>query len=144
MSYEQNKAVLRRVIEEGFNKGNYAALDALFTPDYKEHQFSLKTTLEGFKEDIRYLRTGFPDFHLTIEDITANADTVWIRMTARGTNLGPFMGPPTGKPITITVMDVCRFENGKIVEHWGVPDRFAVMAQLGLIPQQFGRSGARA
>ncbi len=144
MSYEQNKAVLRRVIEEGFNKGNYAALDALFTPDYKEHQFSLKTTLEGFKEDIRYLRTGFPDFHLTIEDITANADTVWIRMTARGTNLGPFMGPPTGKPITITVMDVCRFENGKIVEHWGVPDRFAVMAQLGLLPEQFGRSGARA
>jgi predicted ester cyclase len=35
-------------------------------------------------------------------------------------------------------MDVCRFENGKIVEHWGVPDRFAVMAQLGLLPQSAG------
>ena len=141
MSHEQNKAVLRRVIEEGFNKGNYAALDALFAPDYKEHQFSLKTTLVGFKEDIRYLRTGFPDFHLTIEQITADEDKVWLLMTARGTNLGPFMGPPTGKPIAITVMDVCRFENGKIVEHWGSPDRFAVMVQLGLLPQQFGRQG---
>lgn len=110
----------------------------LFAPEYREHQFGLKTTLEVFKEDIAYLRAGFPDLHLTIEDSIADADTVWIRMTARGTNLGPFIGPPTGKPMTITVMDVCRFENGKIVEHWGVPDRFAVMAQLGLLPQPAG------
>jgi predicted ester cyclase len=137
-SPEQNQDVLRRVIEEGFNKGNYAALDPLFATGYREHQFGLKTTLEGFKEDIHYLRTGFPDLHLTIEDSTADAHTVWIRITARGTNRGPFLGPPTGKPITITVMDVCRFENGKIVEHWGVPDRFAVMAQLGLLPQSAG------
>ena len=135
---EQNQDVLRRVIEEGFNKGNYAALDPLFTTGYQEHQFGLKTTLEGLKEDIHSLRTGFPDFHLTIENSIADADTVWILMTARGTNLGHFMGPPTGKPITITVMDVCRFENGKIVEHWGVPDRFAVLAQLGLLPQPAG------
>jgi predicted ester cyclase len=122
-----NQEVLHRVIDEGFNKGNYDALDALFAPGYQEHQFGLKTTLEGFKQDIRYLRAGFPDLHLTIEDMIADADQVWIRMTARGTNLGPFMGPP--------VMDVCRFENGRIVEHWGVPDRFAVLAQLGLLPQ---------
>jgi hypothetical protein len=31
-SAEQNQDVLRRVIEEGFNKGNYAALDPLFAP----------------------------------------------------------------------------------------------------------------
>jgi predicted ester cyclase len=137
-SAEQNQDVLRRVIEEGFNKGNYAALDALLAPDYREHQFGSKTTLEGFKQDIEYLRTAFPDLHLTIEESCAAADTVWIRMTARGTNRGPFIGPPTGKPITITVMDVCRFANGKIVEHWGVPDRFAVMAQLGLLPRPAG------
>ena len=138
-SPEQNQDVLRRVIEEGFNKGNYAALDPLFTIGYREHQFGMKTTLEGLKEDISSLRTGFPDFHLTIEKSIADADTVWILMTAHGTNLGHFMGPPTGKPITITVMDVCRFENGKIAEHWGVPDRFAVLAQLGLLPQSTGK-----
>lgn len=115
-SPEQNQDVLRRVIEEGFNKGNYPAPDSLFATDYREHQFGLKKTLEGLKEDIHYLRTVFPDFHLTIEDIIADADTVWIRMTARGTNYGPFMGPPTGKPMTTTVVDVCRFENGKIAD----------------------------
>jgi predicted ester cyclase len=134
-SPEQNLEVLRRVIEEGFNKGNYAALDALFAPDYQEHQFGLMTTLEGLKQDIQYLRTAFPDLYLTIEDSIADGDTVWIRMTACGTNLGPFFGSPTGKAITITVMDVCRFAGGKIIEHWGVPDRFAVLAQLGLLPQ---------
>ena len=56
-------------------------------------------------------------------------------MTAQGTHQGPLFGPATGKAITITVFDTCRFENGKIVEHWGVPDRFAQMAQLGLLPQ---------
>lgn len=132
-SIEQNKAAFRSIIEEGFNTGNYAALDSLFAPEYREHQFGLKTTLEGFKEDIHYLRTAFPDFHLTIDDMVAQNDMIWVRMTGRGTNHGSFLGAPTGKPITITVMDVCRFEDGKLVEHWGVPDRFAVLAQLGLL-----------
>jgi predicted ester cyclase len=43
--------------------------------------------------------------------------------------------PPMGRSFAITVMDVCRFENGKIVEHWGVPDRFHQMTQLGLLPR---------
>jgi predicted ester cyclase len=139
MSAEQNQEVLRRVIEEGFNKGNYDALDPLFAPNYIEHQFGLKTTLQGLKEDIQFLRTAFPDLQLTIEDMVADGDKVWIRMTARGTNRGPLMGPPTNKPMKITVFDVCRFENGKIVEHWGVPDRFAQLAQLGLLPQPTGQ-----
>jgi predicted ester cyclase len=139
MSQEQNREVLRAVIEEGFNKGNYDALDPLFAPGYQEHQFGLHKTLEGFKRDIQYLRTAFPDLHLTIDDMASDGDKVWILMTARGTNHGPFMGPPTGQSMEITVMDVCRFENGQIVEHWGVPDRFAMLIQLGLLQQPAGQ-----
>jgi steroid delta-isomerase-like uncharacterized protein len=134
MSADQNQEVLRRVIEEGFNKGNYDTLDTLFAHNYEEHQFGLQKTLDGLKRDIQYLRTAFPDLHLAIEDMVADHDKVWIRMIAHGTNLGPLIGSPTGKSMTITVIDVCRFEDGKIVEHWGVPDRFAQMAQLGLLP----------
>jgi hypothetical protein len=47
-------------------------------------------------------------------------------MVARGTD------PRSGKPVTMNVMDVCRFEDGKMVEHWGIPDRFAYLHQLGL------------
>jgi predicted ester cyclase len=135
MASVRNQDVIRQVIEEGFNKGNYDALDALFAPDYQEHQYGMSQTLDGFKQDIRYLRAAFPDLHLTIDDMVADGDKVWIRMTAHGTNQGPLLGPPTGKAMTITVFDTCRFEHGQIVEHWGVPDRFAQMAQLGLLPQ---------
>jgi predicted ester cyclase len=136
MSANHNEEVFRRVIEEGFNKGNLDALDDCFEPTYAEHQFDLPPTLEQFKGSIRYLRDTFGDFTLTIEDMVADGDKVWARMTGRGMHNKEFMGrPPTGKAFAITVFDVCRFENGKIVEHWGVPDRFHLLAQLGLLPQ---------
>jgi predicted ester cyclase len=136
MSAEKNKDVFRRVIEEGFNRGNLDALDECFPPTYTEHQFDLPSTLEEFKGSIRYLRETFAPFSLTIEDIIADGDKVWARMTGRGTDSKGFMGrPPTGKSFAITVIDVCRFEQGRIVEHWGVPDRFHQLAQLGLLPR---------
>jgi predicted ester cyclase len=135
MSAEQNKEVFRRVIEEGFNNGNLDALDECFPPTYAEHQFDLPATLEEFKGSIHYLRDTFASFSLTIEDMIADGDTVWARMTGRGTDSKGMMGhPPTGRSFAITVMDVCRFEHGRIVEHWGVPDRFHQLAQLGLLP----------
>ena len=135
MSAEQNIAVFRRVIEEGFNTGNVDALDDCFPPTYVEHQFDLPATREEFKGSIRWLRQTMSGFNLTIEDIVADGDKVWARMTGRGTHTGEMMGrPPTGRQIEITVFDVCRFEDGRIVEHWGVPDRFHMLVQLGLIP----------
>ena len=135
MSAEQMQAVFRQVIDEAFNKGNYLVLPACFNPDFIEHQFGLHPTIEGLQGDIQYLRNAFPDFSLHIEDMVVDDDKVWVRSTARGTNLGGFMGPPNGKSFQVTVFDVCRFDNGKVVEHWGSPDRFHLLAQLGLLPR---------
>ena len=135
MSAEQNQTAFHQVITEAFNKGNYDVLYKHFNPDFIEHQFGLHATIEGFKGDIQYLRKAFPDFSLTIEDMVADGDKVWGRMIARGTNQGGFMGPPNGKSFEATVFDMCRFEDGKIVEHWGSPDRFAILAQLDLLPK---------
>jgi predicted ester cyclase len=38
---------------------------------------------------------------------------------------------PTGKSVIIDVMDIARIENDQIVEHWGIPDRFSLLMQLG-------------
>ena len=135
MSTAQMQAVFRQVIEEAFNKGNYQVLPACFNPDFIEHQFGLHPTIEGVQADIQYLRNAFPDFHLTIEEMVVEGDKVWARMTGRGTNRGGFMGPPNGKSFQITVFDECRFADGKIVEHWGSPDRLHMLAQLGLLPK---------
>ena len=136
MSKEQNQTAFHQVIAEAFNKGNYDVLHNHFDPNFVEHQFGLHPTIDGLRSDIQYLRSAFPDFSLTIEDMVADGDKVWARMTARGTNRGGFMGPPNGKSFEATVFDMCRFENGKIVEHWGSPDRFAILAQLDLLPQK--------
>jgi len=137
MSEEQNKQVFRQVIEEAYSKGNMDVLDQAFAPNFVEHQAGiLPPTVEGVKSSIAYLRRAFPDLRLTIDEIIGSGDKTWARITGRGTHQGPFAGlPPTGKPMVVTVMDVCRFENGQIVEHWGVADQLAVMAQLGALPQ---------
>ena len=136
MSAEHNQTAFREVITEAFNKGNYDVLYNHFDPDFIEHQFGLHSTIEGFKGDIQYLRTAFPDFSLSIEDMATDGDKIWVRMIARGTNRGGFMGPPNGKSFEVIVFDMCRFKDGKIVEHWGSPDRFAILAQLDLLPKQ--------
>ena len=135
MSVEDNKQIARRIIEEGLSEHNLDLIDEYFDPDFIENQFGLKPTIAGMKDDFRFLYQAFPDYHLVIEDIVADSDRVWLRMTCTGTNKGGFMGPPNGKSFKITVMDVIRLKNGKVVEHWGVPDRFAVLMQLGLLPQ---------
>ncbi len=82
---------------------------------------------------ISSLRRAFPDFHLEIDDLAVAGDTVWLRMTATGTNDGSFMGhPPTGRTMRTDVFDALRVEDGLIVEHWGVPDRLGTLFQLGL------------
>jgi predicted ester cyclase len=135
MSIEQNQASFRQIINEAFNKGNYSVLHDHVRPDFIEHQFGLHPTIEGMQGDIQFLRTTFPDFNLTIEDMVADEDKLWVRMTARGTNLGGFMGPPNGKSFEVAVFDTCRFSEGKMVEHWGSPDRFALLTQLDLLPK---------
>jgi predicted ester cyclase len=51
----------------------------------------------------------------------------------QGIASGPFFGPPTGRPVDVTVIDVARVVDGRIVEHWGVPDRFAMLVQTGVL-----------
>jgi predicted ester cyclase len=137
MTQEQMIAATRRVLEEGFGEGRLDVLDEVMAPGFVEHQAGISpATVDGVKRSISFLRAAFPDMKLRIEEIVVSGDEVWARSTGRGTHRGPFMGlPATGKPFTITVFDVCRFENGKMVEHWGVADQLALMAQIGALPR---------
>jgi len=133
-----NVAVFRRLIEEGFNAGDVAVVPELLTEDFIECQDNgpgAPMGIDAVTAKIRALRTAFPDFSLTIEDVSAPGDRVWARLRATGTNTGPFIGPPTGAVMTIDVIDICRFRDGRIAEHWGVADRLATMEQIGRMPQ---------
>jgi predicted ester cyclase len=130
------ETVVRRLIEEGFNAGDLAVADELTSPDLVEHQDfgpGHAPGADGVRAVIASLRRAFSDFHLAIEDLVVDGDKAWVRMRATGTNDGSFMGhPPTGGRIRTDVFDVIRVRDGRMVEHWGVPDRLGTLFQLGL------------
>ena len=129
-----NESIYRRIIEEGFNQGRLEIADELIAAGAVEHQRGSADGPEGLKRTIKILRSAFPDFTLTITELVAVGDKVWVMQKGGGTNLGSFAGhPPTGRKAFIDVIDVCRFENGKLVEHWGVPDQLGMMMALGHI-----------
>lgn len=131
-----NEQLFRILIEEGFSKGDVTVFDKHSSPDFIEHQYGfIPPNIESVKKAVESLHMAFPDFSMIIEDLVVNGDNVWGRMTATGTQKGQFGPmPPTGKKIKITVIDIMRFKDGQLTEHWGVPDRFAAMEQLGMKP----------
>jgi len=128
MSTEDNKATVRRWIEEGGNQGNVAVFDELSAPNWVYHDpnFPDAHTLADYKRSITEARSAFPDFHTTIEDLIAEGDKVVMRSTWRGTNTGDFVTPmplpATGKQVTVMTITIVRFAGGKAVEVWSVGD----------------------
>lgn len=134
----QNLAVVRRVINEAWNKGNLEVLDELVAASYVGHDPNVPHPSrgpEGFKESVMTARTTFADFQMTVEDLVAAGDRVAGRITLRGTHSGALAGlPPTGKSVEFSGMFVRRLENGQLVEGWGLTDLFGLLRQLGAIP----------
>jgi len=125
------------MFDEGFAIGNDAIVDELCSPDLVEYQFGLAgagaEAIAHVKAAIRDVHGAVPDIRFTIEDSVVDGDRVWVRVRGRGTNTGPFFGPPSGRRVDIMVFDQARVVDGRIVEHWGVPDRFALLAQTGVL-----------
>jgi len=136
MSAEENKAVIRRLIEEAFNKGNMAVVDECTAADFVHHGAALE--LKGpelIKQLVTILRTAFPDLHFTIDDIVAEGDMVAHRFTYRGTFKGEMSGiAPTGKQFTQTAAAFTRFVGGKQAEAWQYGDSLSFYQQLGVTP----------
>ena len=139
-STQTNEQICRALIERGFNNGELDGLDAIVADDIVEHQEGSTSGIDGLRALITELRTAYSDLHLEIQDTATSGDKVWFRIRSTGTNDGPMWGrPPTGRPIDITVIDVMRFVDGRMVEHWGVADRLAVLKQIGAM----GGGGSR-
>jgi steroid delta-isomerase-like uncharacterized protein len=130
---DENVERLEQLLLKGFGQGDMSVLDEVVAEDFVEHQQGMPQGREGLKNVIRTLRHSFPDLSYTVVQMVADENKVWGHFHSRGTNEGSFMGqPPTGKTMQIDVIDIARFKDGKIVEHWGVPDRLGALLQLGL------------
>ena len=134
MYTEENKAIVRRFFEVGPCKGDINAVNELLSPDFTMHvPLPAPAGIEGIKEVITTCRSAFEHLNVTIEDMVAEGDKVVARFTARGIHSGDFMNlPATGKPITITGIEIFRIKDGKIAELWGEVNLLGLMQQLGI------------
>ena len=140
MPESANERIFRRIIEDGFNRGDLTTFDELVAADCVEHQAhppGVPTVGPAAPRAVaESLRRAFPDLTLTIEDMSADGDKVWARIRSTGTHEGPFFGnAATHRRMAIDVIDIARFEDGKMVDHWGVADRLGVLVQLELAPR---------
>ncbi len=132
-----NKAVIRRFLEEYLNGHNVGVVDELFAADYVNHLLPPGTPPgPGGEKGLFYMfYSAFPDFSITMNDLIAEGDKVVARWTFHGTNTGEFQGmPATGRQASFEATNVFRLSGGKIVENWSSFDQLGLMQQLGVIP----------
>jgi steroid delta-isomerase-like uncharacterized protein len=135
MATDDNKQLIRRYYDELWNGWNYDLITELIAPDIS-FRGSLAVTVfgrNGFQQYMSAVRTAFPDFHNTIEELIAEGETVVARLSYRGTHEGELLGvAPTGHAITYTGIAIFRIRNGMIEEGWVMGDTAALMRQVGV------------
>ena len=121
---EQNKALVRRLIDEVMNAGHVDVLDELYAP-------ALATAARRW---IAPFQASFPDMRMEIVELVAEGDTVVGRFRCSGTHLGEWRGhPPTGRRFTrIDEVGIFSIRDGRIIRAWSLEDTLRRLEQLGL------------
>jgi predicted ester cyclase len=121
MSIEENTAIVRRAYE-ALNEQDLDSLDDLFAPDL----------VDGAKRATAWLNDTFTGHKVSITDMIAEGDKVWVRIATSGTHSGEWQGiPATGKEIAGTGARFFRLSEGKIVKVEALHDRLGQLLQLG-------------
>lgn len=132
MSIEETKSLVRRYLEEVYNKNNPSVLDEVLAPNYRRYLASgAALSREEQRQRLAGMRVAFPNLHVDIERLIAEGDFVTAQVVVRGTQRGAFAGVgPTGRTIAVPAIDIVRVDSGKLVEHWGGMDQSILMQQL--------------
>ena len=135
MSAEENKAVVRRYLEESTG-GRVAHLDAVLAPTYRSALPGWPPLdREGDRQMVLAFYAGFPDLQPRIEELLAEGERVAARWGGSGTHRGVLMGiPATGQRTAVSGIGLYRLAGGKIAEEWESWDALGLLQQLGAIP----------
>jgi len=129
-----NKAILRRIVEDGFNKHDNAMIAEIYPNCVYHSPATGDLRGEAYRMYVASVFAAFPDGKWTIEDQLAEGDKVMTRWNFTGTHKGMFKGiAPTGRKVAITGMVIDRVVDGRIVEEWEEFDALGTMRQLGVV-----------
>jgi steroid delta-isomerase-like uncharacterized protein len=135
-SVQDNKALVRRFIDEIFVAGRTEAVDELLADDFVGHTWpSTGDPKADLKAAIGRTSKGLSDPRFVVEDMIGEGDEVAVRLTAEATQTGELMGmPASGKRYSIGEIHIFRVRDGKVAEHWHQFDQMTMMRQLGAMP----------
>jgi len=146
MTTTDNKALVRRFIDQIFVQGRRDSVDELLADDFIGHTWpSTGHPKDDLKAAIDRTSKGLADPEFRIDDLIAEGDRVAVRLTSSATQVGDFMGlPPSGTRYSISEIHIFRIRDGKVAEHWHQLDQMSLMKQLGAMdsrePVGAGRS----
>jgi len=132
MSTEENKKLVRRLFDEGFNKGNFEPANEIIAIDYVDYSPipAPMPGAEGFAKRMAALRAAFVE-EAIFGAFLAEDDLVSFTWVFNGVHKGPFAGiPATSKQVTLSGINVERLKDGKIVEHWSQFDLAGLIKQI--------------
>jgi predicted ester cyclase len=141
MSLEENKAVVRRFVDEVLDGGNTDLMLEIFAPDCVIHFAHLKEPYVGNTTYAAALAPGVSrrsSFVTTIEQMIAEGDMVALRLRHDVTYTADVpsrvgMLPAAGKTVSWYAHPMFRLKDGKIAEEWVQRDEAGILEQLGAL-----------
>ena len=131
---KEMKALADKYLEL-WNEGNLSLCDEILSPEIVRHTVDIYEDIigiEAFKEYVTSMRTTFPDFNATLDELIIKGDNIVARWTVTGTNTGPFGDlPPTGKKVKYSGVNISHVIDGKLIEEWVYFNQAAFLTQLG-------------
>lgn len=141
-SIEENKAIVRRWVNEVFNEHRLDSVEHLKVGGYIDWNPypNQQSALAGFKSVLKSFFEAFPDFHYEVAEELGESDTIVCIGTWKGTHTGHLMNlAPTGKTVSGRRIDVVRISGDKMTERWGTGNELRMLELLG-----FGGSSPQA
>ena len=136
----QDNEKLARHIYDCFNNHDLQKGMSVVSDDVRWREMSTGTTMNGKEEYLNYDKAwlrAFPDGKIDIQTLATSGEFVIVEFLGRGTHNGPLTTPqgeisPTGKKVELSLCDVLRFRDGKLVEGHTYYDRLSLMQQVGV------------
>jgi predicted ester cyclase len=137
---ERSNAVGARALDDKFSAHDKTMLD-LCTENVVDHNPSFPQDLAGraaLSQLMDGFWTGFPDITAHVSNVWAAGDYTVSVFDFGGTNSGPMpafgLAQPTGKRFALNVIEIDKWENGKVTDIWPMFNGAAIAGQLGLVP----------
>ena len=143
-----NKAIVRRLYEEVWNKRRLELVNEIVSPSHALHIHNAADSSigpEAYKGQVTLFLKGFPDLSFSIEDVVAEQEKVVVSWNISGTHEGEFMGiPATHKKVSVDGITIHHIVNGKIMDSYVSWDALGMMQQFGVVLASGRPKGATA